>query len=142
MYAPSIIYGNTYQDERGSLCFVNGFDMSGVKRFYTISHPDITIIRAWQGHKIEQKWFHVLDGAFEIRLVQLDDWVAPSPRLPIQEFKLSSSVSQVLQVPAGFATGFRAQIPNSRMIIYSNLPLEESFQDDFRFDKNLWCHWD
>lgn len=141
MYNAGIIRGNTYQDERGTLFFINDFDMRPVKRFYTIFHPDTAIVRAWQGHRVEQKWFFVLDGAFDIALVRPDDWSAPSASLPVELFSLPAAVSQVLHVPGGFATGFKATVPNSRMIVYSDCTLEDSATDDFRFEKHLWRQW-
>jgi WxcM-like, C-terminal. len=70
MSNPVIISGNKHQDERGILSFINDFDMEPVKRFYTIFHHDTTVVRAWQGHQVEQKWFVVLEGAFDIALVK------------------------------------------------------------------------
>jgi len=141
MLKPKIIPGDIYSDERGRISFINDFDMSQVKRFYTIFHSDIAVIRAWQGHQVEQKWFVVLEGDFDIALVQPDNWETPSSNLPVQLVRLSSSVCQVLHVPNGFATGFKAVVPNSKMIIYSDLKLDESAKDDFRFDKSLWHPW-
>ncbi len=141
MLQPAVIMGGKHEDKRGIVSFINDFDMSPVKRFYTIYHPDTTVIRAWQGHQIEQKWFVVLEGSFEIALVNPDNWIAPSPRLPVQLFKLSAAVSQVLHIPGGYASGFKAIAPHSRMIVYSNLSLQESADDDFRFDQQLWHTW-
>ncbi len=61
---PLSIKGGRHIDERGTLTFFNNFDMSPVKRFYVIDHPDTTIVRAWQGHKVEQKWFYVVCRQF------------------------------------------------------------------------------
>ena len=47
-----IIEGGKFKDERGEIQFFNNFDMTEIKRIYTIFHPDANIIRAWQGHKI------------------------------------------------------------------------------------------
>ena len=71
MEKPQILTGGVFTDHRGTLKYNNGFDMSQVKRFYTIEHPDTSTIRAWRGHKIEQRWFSVSKGAFVIKLVKI-----------------------------------------------------------------------
>ena len=73
-----IIEGGKFKDDRGEIRFVNDFDMTEVKRFYTIFHPDTSIIRAWQGHKIETRWFYCTEGIFDIRAVKIDNWGNPS----------------------------------------------------------------
>lgn len=138
---PEVIKGEFYSDERGILSFINDFDMNPVKRFYTIHHHDTKVIRAWQGHRQEQKWFHVLDGAFDVMLVKPDNWEAPANNLPVQSFSLSAVNNHVLHIPAGFATGFQATLPDSRMIVYSDRKLEESIKDDYRFPHDLWYSW-
>jgi hypothetical protein len=48
---PTIIKGGSYSDDRGLMRFVNDFRFDVVKRFYFIKHPDLSVIRAWQGHQ-------------------------------------------------------------------------------------------
>ena len=48
---PYIIDGAVHNDHRGTVAFVNDFDMSPIKRMYTITHPSTTVVRAWQAHK-------------------------------------------------------------------------------------------
>ena len=74
---PQIVPGGIHSDERGSISFVNGFSFTGVKRFYSISHSTTDIIRAWQGHQVESKWFFVASGSFKIVLVKIADWGQP-----------------------------------------------------------------
>jgi dTDP-4-dehydrorhamnose 3,5-epimerase len=45
-------------------------------------------------------------------------------------------------IPGGYANGFKALEDNSRLLAFSNLSLEESRQDDYRFEKNMWKNWD
>ncbi len=52
---PKLIKGNLYTDARGSLAYNNDFDLSLVKRMYTIQNKTIDIQRGWQGHKIEKR---------------------------------------------------------------------------------------
>ena len=70
MLKPNIIEGGLFKDERGELRFVNEFDLSEVVRFYQITHPSTAVVRAWQGHEKEQKWFYCLSGSFIINLIQ------------------------------------------------------------------------
>lgn len=137
----SLIQGGKHEDARGKLTFFNDFDMKQVRRFYVIEHPNTTIVRAWQAHKAEQKWFYVIAGSFKIALVQPDDWIHPSPVLEAQEFTLESEKNVILHIPGGFANGFRALEPHSRLMVFSDVGIDKAGSDDFRFDKNLWYRW-
>lgn len=134
-----LIEGGKHNDSRGMLTYFNDLSLDGVKRFYSVEHPNTGIVRAWQGHKNEQKWFHVVSGEFKIVLIKPDDWNTPSKNLSCSTFEINDN--QVLHVPGGFVSGFRALLPNSKMIVFSDFSLEESLKDDFRFDKDLWYKW-
>ena len=67
--APYIIKGENYTDERGGLEFYNDFDMSQIKRVYFATHSDPKVIRAWQGHAIESRWFCSVKGSFQVKLI-------------------------------------------------------------------------
>src|SRR5664279_4405999 len=110
----TLIQGGQHTDERGTLCFFNDFDMAPVKRLYTIEHPDTGIARAWQAHKIEQKWFYVVTGSFKIVVLKPDNWEKPSENLPVKEFILQSGMNQVLYIPGGYANGFKALKAHSK----------------------------
>lgn len=137
---PSIIVGGTHTDERGAISFVNGFGMEEVKRLYHIHHLRTNTIRAWQGHKREQKWFYVLEGSFNIQLVTPDDWTDPSNDLEVIDYKLDA-LTNVLHVPGGYANGFKAATENSKMIIFSDFSVDESNNDNYRFHQDLWVDW-
>lgn len=126
---------------RGSLLFVNNFDFKSVKRFYQIVHPDISVVRAWQGHKIEHKYFFVAQGSFVIATVGVDDFSNPSLTLQVKETILTTGNPAILSVPPGFANGIKALSSNSILMVYSNLTLIESRQDEYRFDPSLWLNW-
>jgi dTDP-4-dehydrorhamnose 3,5-epimerase-like enzyme len=138
----NLLHGGEFEDARGKLIFFNDFDLTAVKRFYIIEHPDIEVIRAWQGHQKEEKWFYVLDGAFKLVLVQPDDWENPSLKLNTEEFVLEASQQKLLHVPGGYANGFKALKSKSRIIVFSSFTVEESAKDNFRFDKNDWYNWE
>jgi dTDP-4-dehydrorhamnose 3,5-epimerase-like enzyme len=150
---PYIITGGSHTDSRGRLLFFNDFDMSDIKRFYQITSHQSQItnhqspvtnhqtVRAWQGHKIEEKYFYVSRGKFLICLVKIDDWRNPSRDLPVTKYILKAASPQILHVPAGFANGIKALESDSILIVFSNLSLNESQKDDYRFDANLWFDW-
>jgi dTDP-4-dehydrorhamnose 3,5-epimerase len=141
MDKPVLIEGGQFSDERGSLRFVNSFDFKDLKRFYIIEQPK-NFVRAWQGHKIENKYFYVISGSFLICGVKIDDWENPSSDLKVHEYHLSEKESQIFMIPGGYANGFKALEDNSNLLVFSNLSLEESKQDDYRFDKSMWKNWD
>lgn len=136
-----IIQGGNFSDKRGAISFVNDFDMSPVKRFYYITPKDTSIIRAWQGHQKESKWFHVTAGKFQVKLVAIDDWEKPSKNLPFVEFTLSADDSQILHIPGGFANGFRALEENSSLLVFSDISMDKAGDDDFRFPADYWSKW-
>ena len=136
-----IIQGGEFVDPRGKLIFFNDFDLSKVKRFYVIEHPDKEVVRAWQGHQKEEKWFYVLEGGFKIVLIKPDNWEHPSDNIEGEEFILQSGKHQVLYVPGGFANGFKALEAKSKIMVFSSFTVEESSNDNFRFDKDLWYNW-
>lgn len=136
-----IIEGGKHEDARGKLIFFNDFDMSDVRRFYVIEHRDTDVVRAWQGHQKEEKWFYVIDGSFKMILVQPDDWQNPSAELKTEEFVLESTQQKILYVPGGYANGLKALQPKSRIVVFSSFTVEESAKDNFRFDKDEWYDW-
>lgn len=133
-----IIKGNSFSDSRGTLQFVNDFHFEGIKRFYTITHPDTAVIRAWQGHKIETKHFFVTKGKFLICWVEIDNWDNPGKDLKVNQQILDANEPQILIVPGGNANGFKALEADSIMVVFSDLTLEEAKDDDYRFEKDFW----
>lgn len=133
-----ILQGGVFEDTRGRLYHCNTFDMTPVKRFYMIEHPDVSVIRAWQGHQKEQKWFYPISGSFIVGIVKPDDWKTPSADLPCEKFILSADDYSVLHIPGGMANGFRALTPGAKLMVYSDLLMEEAKNDDYRFSSDLW----
>ncbi len=133
-----IIKGNQHKDQRGIIRFVNDFTFDGIKRFYTITHPDTSVIRAWQGHKLETKHFFVTKGSFLINWIEIDDWDNPSKNLKVNSKILEETESELLIVPPGHANGFKALEPNSTLLVFSDMSLEDSIADDYRFPANHW----
>lgn len=138
---PEIICGGIFTDKRGTLRFVNDFDASPVKRIYTVENADTQVIRAWQAHRYETKFFHVVKGRFVIAWVRLDDFTHPSENLKADHAILSHANPEVLVVPGGFANGIRALEQDSVLLVMSDKTLEDSKNDNYRFDPALWFDW-
>lgn len=139
---PMLIVGANHTDERGQLEFFNDFDMLPIKRIYFTMHFNTDVIRAWQGHIIERRWFICVNGSFNVKLVEIDDFENPSDYLKIYEYELSANKQQVLYIPPGFANGFCALEPYSKLMIMSDYAFNEIENDQIRFDQNKWAKWD
>ncbi len=132
------IQGGSHTDERGTLSFVNDFDMTCIKRFYVITHQQTSIIRAWQAHKKESKWFYVISGSFKIALVQPDNWDKPSKDLAVTYITMNENNSSVLHIPAGYANGIQALEKNAKLMVFSNFTIEEAATDNIKFETDYW----
>lgn len=135
------IEGEKHIDHRGCLHYFNQLDLQPIKRQYSLEHPDTHIIRAWQGHRFEQKWFQVTSGSFKVVITEPDDWEQPSEDLEYRDYILSAYDGFVLHVPGGLATGFKALEPDSKILVFSDFTLAESALDDYRFPGHLWYKW-
>lgn len=140
--APYIITGKNYSDERGELEFYNDFDMSPIKRVYFTTHSDTEVIRAWQGHTIQSRWFCSVKGSFVVKLIEIDNWGNPSNELKVLEYKLTAEKQEILYIPMGYVNGFKALQTDSKLMIMSNYGFSEIENDELRFDKNKWSKWD
>lgn len=132
------IKGNVFKDERGSLKFFNTFDMGEIIRMYEIAPIDIEITRGWQAHRDETKWFYCSQGSFQINVVEIDDFQNPSSKLVPKAFCLTGEEPMILEVIGGSATAIKATETGSKLTVFSNFTLEESKNDDFRFDIKTW----
>ena len=138
---PLITKGGTFTDNRGTMRFVNAFDFPDVKRFYFIKHPDTSVVRAWQGHQFEKKYFYPIDGSFIVAWVKIDDFENPSDDLIPEVHHLSANNSELLSIPKGYANGLKALEPNSELMIFSDLGVEESVKEKIRFPAEKWLDW-
>lgn len=136
-----IIEGGVFQDARGRINTINDFHFEDVCRSYMIKNSSTNIIRGWNGHKYERKWFYCIKGAFALGLVEIDDWETPSTDLEAQVFCLDENKSKLICVPAGFANCMKALEDDSIMIVYSDKTLEEASVDNWKYDSNLWVDW-
>ncbi len=129
------------EDHRGYVEFYNELKLDYYKRFYIVSNPIEGTVRAWHGHKIEEKLIKVLKGEFLICLVKVDNWDQPSKNLEILEYKLNEN-SGLLYVPSGYANGAINLNSDSKVMYFSSLVLEDSKNDDYRFDSKYWHPWE
>jgi dTDP-4-dehydrorhamnose 3,5-epimerase-like enzyme len=97
-------------------------------------------IRAWQGHKVETKSIIPLQGITKIIVIEIMDFET-AQRGEIYEFILGSNSPNILIIPGGYINGFQSKSADSFLMIFSNSSLEESKNDDFRFDKHEFYKW-
>jgi len=138
---PQIIKGGSHTDNRGTIRFVNDFDLKDIRRFYTIQHPDTQIIRAWQGHKIETKYFMPLSGTFVVAWVEIDDFEDPSDQLKAEYTILNAKKPKILHIPPGHANGLRAMESNSQIAVFSDMPMEKSSKEKYSYPPEKWLNW-
>jgi len=141
MEKPVIIKGGLAVDDRGEVGFVNDFQFTRVKRFYTVRNHSKGFVRAWHGHRKEKKYFTAVTGTFLVCLVKIDDWENPSPDLPVERYVLSAKQPAVLAVPTGYANGTMALTDDAVLMVFSSKGLQESLQDDIRFASRYWDPW-
>jgi dTDP-4-dehydrorhamnose 3,5-epimerase-like enzyme len=138
---PTLLQGDLATDDRGSVGFVNDFDLQGTRRFYVVRNHRAGFVRAWHGHRQESKAVTVLTGTALVCCVQPDDWENPSPDLHIDRFVLASSKPSVLVIPSGYANGSMSLTSDATLLFFSDSALEESHGDDYRFPSRLWDPW-
>ena len=130
----TLIQGDSHIDERGTLRFINGFALKGVRRFYQVENHRAGFIRAWHGHKREEKFMYVAGGSAYVGVVDLKT-------KKIQKFVLSAEKPQILHIPANTAHGFMNFTEDTKVIFFSTATLEESKKDDLRFPYDKWDIW-
>jgi len=137
MELPKIINGDTHSDQRGILLYNNSFDALEIKRIYFIENKDIEIIRAWQGHKIEQRWFSAAAGSFKIQLIAIDNWEKPAISLKPITFVLNAVKLDVLQIPAGYVSSIQSLEKSSKLLVMADYLLGE-INDEHKYPQNYF----
>lgn len=128
----NLISGNCHQDERGHLFYNNDFDLASIKRMYVIENHSVDFVRAWQGHKIEQRWFSAVQGRFKIQLIAVDNWETPCGNLPRIEYHLDSGKLDIFHIPAGCISSIQALEKKLKLVVVSDYHLGE-INYDFRY---------
>ena len=136
----NVIQGGIASDHRGSIRFVNDFDMSEVKRFYIIQNADTELIRGWRAHRIEQRWFYVLSGSFVLDTVLIDNWEVASPELPIERSVLNAEDRQLIHVPAGYGTAFQAVEKGSELLVFADHGIAHAPMDDYTWPQDYFVN--
>ena len=125
-----VITGGKYADDRGLLRFCNDFDMSAVRRFYTIANSAEQPLRGWIGHRRETKWFFPLKGKTTIAIEPMDCSRAETPRRK-EEWVLEADKPSVLKVEPGNWFCIK-QNGNAEVMVFSDCKVGEFENDDFR----------
>jgi len=139
---PYIMDGGLAVDDRGQVSFVNGFNFEDVKRFYMVSNHKQGFVRAWHAHKKEAKYVMVVKGSAVVAAVKIDDWEKPSKDAEVKRYILSENKPTVLYIPAGYANGFMSLTKDAKIVFYSTSTLEDSLNDDIRYQSRHWDVWD
>jgi dTDP-4-dehydrorhamnose 3,5-epimerase len=138
---PVLLSGGLAVDDRGEVGFVNAFDFAGVKRFYTVRNHRSGFVRAWHAHRNEAKYVTAVSGAALVGAVRIDDWERPGRSLPVTRHVLAAAHPKVLFIPAGYANGFMSLTEDTRLMFFSTSTLDESKNDDIRYDARHWDIW-
>nr|WP_228098882.1 WxcM-like domain-containing protein [Pedobacter sp. MC2016-24] len=112
--------------------------MKDVKRMYLISHFDTKFRRKWRGHKIEQRWFFVTKGSYEIHVVKINDFEKPDQNLEIKTYILSVNDPHVLHVPKGHATSLRALESDATVMVFADTSIEDAKHDDQQYNADYF----
>jgi len=130
---------NCYSDDRGT--FVSFFDNAHMicgdekkptKRVYYIYSYGRHVVRGFHFHQHEWKNFIIVNGSAQ--------FVALDPENPGEVFTFVSSSRKpnLVVIPAGYANGWMSLEDETILICASSSTLEESINDDIRFDPNKW----
>ena len=134
---PEITKGVKHTDSRGTLFYNNDFNVSAIKRMYVIENHSINFVRAWQGHKIEQRWFSVMKGSFRIKLIEIDNWEQPSKGIEPFTFIINAEKLDVLHVPSGYLSSIQSLKQGSKLLVLSDYLLSE-VKDEYRFEEDYF----
>jgi dTDP-4-dehydrorhamnose 3,5-epimerase len=139
---PTVFQGNKVFDDRGSLGFINGFNISDFKRFYLIENHSVNFIRAWHGHLKESKAIIMVRGEALVCAVELDNAINPNKSNEVTRIVLSATSPSALYIPAGYANGFMTLTSDAKLLVFSSTTVEESQGDDYRFPYDYWNPWE
>lgn len=131
-----LIKGDKSRDDRGTLFHNNQFDFSPIRRSYIIENSNLNYFRGWKGHNIENRWFICVKGSIEVYVATIDN--LENKNEEYRHFKLNEDKMDVLFVPSGHATLIKQITVNSRIMAFSDWPLGESNDENWRFPNNIF----
>lgn len=120
-----MLNGGIFVDDRGVLRFVNSFDFNGIKRFYQVGNHERGFIRAWHGHKKEEKYVYVAKGTAWIGVIDMETE-------EVEKFVLSDKNPKILHIPTGKYNGFQTLEEDTQIIFFTTSTVEETKGDDIR----------
>ena len=138
-----LIEGKSVVDDRGTVKFVNDFNFSEVKRFYQVENHKVGFIRAFHGHILESKYCYVVSGSIMVCAAKIDmtciihSTFKNLDKSSLQKFFLTSDKPSILYIPSGYANGFVNLTENTKVIFFSTTTLEQSKNDDHRFNWDI-----
>lgn len=139
---PRVMDGGIAVDDRGAVAFANGFTFEGVKRFYMLENHRQGFIRAWHAHRHEGKYILVVQGAALIGAVRIEgDWEQPRKDASVFRRVLSANKPTIVYIPPGYANGAMSLTADAKVLYFSTRTLEESMEDDVRYDARYWDIW-
>jgi dTDP-4-dehydrorhamnose 3,5-epimerase len=135
-YIPSVEQLPVFSDDRGIFVpFVQNNHLENrqlIKRVYYVSNYGKGIVRGFHFHNKEWKYFTIVQGAAK--------FVAVNPEIPQKQFSFvsSSRKQNIITIPPGFANGWVSLEDTTILLCASTATLEESVQDDMRYDPYTW----
>jgi len=129
---------NLFEDQRGKLFYDNDFNMADIKRLYIIQPGENKTLRGWQGHQLERKWFFCARGRYEVFVVTVTDFKNPDLEMEPNIFVLDAAQPKLLCIDKRSATAFRPLENDSSLMVFSDMTVEESKKDDYRFNIDTW----
>lgn len=133
---PRLIKGGLSVDERGIVSYVNDFDFPDVKRFYVIENHRVGYVRAWHGHRREEKSITVIQGTAIIGVIPLATFEKKDTKT--FRFVLSARQPAVLYIPGGYANGCMVLEEGTKIVHFSTFTMEEAEGDDMRYAGTLF----
>lgn len=130
---PKLISGNCHSDQRGFLFYNNNFDASQIKRVYIIENINNDVVRGWQGHQIEQRWFSAITGKFRIELIEVDNWESPSKKLKKNTFFIDAERFDVIHAPQGYISSIQSLESGSKLLVMADYLLGQT-NDEYRYN--------
>lgn len=141
---PHLLPVNISTDDRGHLSYAINFSpaVAGIKRFYIVENFSTDTVRAFHGHLKEAKYVLPLSGSAMLTVVPFAEGKLAADT-DVVRYILSARNLCMLHIPPGFVNGFRSLEPDTRLMFFSTATVEESREDDYRFDwdffgKEIW----